>query len=502
MSKRFEIRTLLWFVVVVATFGAVGFLSLHTGDDLGYMFTDTVHHNGDGVRVTTFAQIIDTQMHHWHTTNGRVVVHTVVMAMLNLVPLWLYRTINTLMFGLLWLCSVRCATPRSSRPGAWLCALAWLGLWLALPQPALLFTTLVAYAVNYMWVSVAILAFLLLIRRKTNILCLCPAAFLVALLHEGASLPVLCGLAVAAFWGRTVKWPVVICFFAGTALCAIAPGNLAHAAQGADILAKLSALGLELTHSIMTLLLVIMALWAVRNRRAAWRFVRRNIVMCTAIAASLAMAAVTFTAPRQLMLPSIFALILVLKILAQSHIRKPRLIAPAACTLTLLIVGGVFAARVHVYTKYQGLMDYTAKGKPVVYSPGSTPDAYIDRTDNALLAAYAPDPLLNRGLMAMGDRYTIQGLQRTVSKKLLVILPYETDVVIAAADTVFRPIYGADSTKMQLPMRRIGPFSVATTPPGARWKLDCNPSPRAVFFRNDRRFFLTPPRKTLKFKRL
>lgn len=408
--RRSQTRILLWFALVTVTFAVPAFMSMHTGDDLGYMFADTVHHGGDGTRVTTLGQCIDTQAHHYVTTNGRFAVHVTVMALLNLMPLWLFRTLNAVMFGLLWLLTVRLSTPAGQKPGNTRCAVAWLLLWLCLPQPGLVLLTLVAYAVNYLWVTVAAAAFMLALKRGLTPWILCPAAFAVGTLHEGFSLPLCAAVLVSVVLTRR-NIAVFVCLVAGTAVCVFAPGNMAHAAQGGGLGAaalynKLTALGFDLLVSPAAWLGSAAIGWGIW--RLGRKFFADNYFLLTVIGSALLLACVTFTSPRQLTFPFWCIALLVLR--TAPALSGRALTVAAACT-ALLTAGTVTALKYPVYQRYSDFINSAGSTDAIVY-PHGVRSVTAPRIPTVMQRALAPDPLLNIGLVSIGDKYTRNGLER------------------------------------------------------------------------------------------
>jgi hypothetical protein len=416
------------------------------------MFTDTTHHNGDGVRVTTLAQCFTTQCHHYFTTNGRFAVHVVVMAMLNLVPLWAYRLLNAVMFGLLWLLACRFTAPAKRSNTTY--AVAWLLLLAAMPQPGLVMLTLVSYSVNYLWTGVAVLALLLALRRGKKSWWLAAYALFVGSLQESYSLPLCAALVVCSLCRRT-PWRITIAFIIGTAIEVFAPGNLSHAAQGggftaAAIEAKLSALGKDLSHSIITPAVIATAMWAIVRRRQCLKFCNDNLLLVTATAAALALACATFTSPRQLTAPTLFVIIMLLQ--RVSNIKSLTYASTALVAVTIAVMG-YYKAQIH--HRCQTLLQSVSVGKTYAYPLG---EATV--TGNSWFArAYIPDPLCNRGLVTVGDKYTKQGLSRLRGgAKLTTILPMSPKRIAAQAQPGASMVGGFHVTTSQKPLKLAPPY--------------------------------------------
>jgi hypothetical protein len=465
---------LTWMLLIGVTFFVLNCFSIHTGDDLGYMFTDTTHHCGDGERVSTFAQCITTQCHHYFTTNGRFAVHVVVMALLNLMPLWAYRLLNSLMFVLLWWLTCRLAAPQKGMRTDTLRAAAWLLLFVALPQPGLILLTLVSYSVNYLWVAVAVCALLLALQRRARAWWMMPAALFVGSLQESFSLP-LCAAFVVASLLKRMPWRVTIAFIVGTAVEVFAPGNMSHAAQGGGLAldavrAKTTALGSDLCRSIITPAAVALAMWFVCRRRSCTAFCRENIVPLTATVAALALATLTFTSPRQLTAPTLFAIIMLLQRVPD---RRWLTVASAAAVAVTMAVMAPYKAM--IYNRYQTMLETVDEGKSFAYPNGEAPVI-----GNAPFArAFIPDPLCNRGLVAIGDKYSKQGLSRLRGgERLNTILPLSP-----------KRIAGANPTPdALLSTYSIGGFSVTATIDAAQ-----KPAPPYECFRHDDTFYFVKP---------
>ncbi len=445
----------LWLALIIATFFVLNCFSIHTGDDLGYMFADTTHHSGDGVRVTSLAQCFSTQCHHYVTTNGRFLVHVLVMALLNLVPISLYRLLNAFMFGVLWLLTCRLVAP--SKRSFSLYAVAWFLLLVAIPQPGLVLLTLVSYSVNYMWVGVAVVAFLLALQRKVSSKWFILYAAFVGSLQESFSLPLCAALFLGAILKR-VPIPVVCAFIVGTAVEVFAPGNMAHAAQGggfslAALSHKLTALGADLCYSIIAPAALAALVWLCLQRKKAILFLNENIILVTAIIAALLLAMLTFTSPRQLTAPTLFTIILLLKLLPDN---KYLATASVVATVAVMTIMGIY--KYQIKSRYDSLIDCVRSGYTVVFPKGETPCS----ANNTFTRAFIPDPLCNRGLVAIGDKYTKQGLSRLRGEKSIkTILPYSPQH-IANLSTNCHITDCGDS--LVVTTSSVAPFAVAAVP--------------------------------------
>ena len=95
------------YIAVIAVFAFISFFvldnfSISTGDDLGYMFTDSQLHNGDGHPISGILECVSTQASHYSTTNGRFIVHLLTSFFVSIPDITVFRLFNSLMFTLLW----------------------------------------------------------------------------------------------------------------------------------------------------------------------------------------------------------------------------------------------------------------------------------------------------------------------------------------------------------------------------------------------------------------
>lgn len=339
------LNQLLLFLLLAGTFFVLDLQSVPTGDDLGYMFTDSTHHLGDGHRVQSLGDITKTLSSHYLTTNGRFLVHWIAMFFLNIGGHVSFCAANSIVFFLTALFFTRLAGfPKPYQFGT--VVLSTIILWFCVPLPGLNWLSLVCYATNYLWPTCATLAFLLFFERlidqgkgtvPSKMSCCLALIFslVTGSLQESFSLPVSAGL--LALWimeGKSfskAEMALTITFWIGTSICVFAPGNLHHAAQGGGfastaMIHKLSALGIDLlTKAPLITIAAIIGLWGLLfKREATVSFLRANIVIAVSIVVALLLASVSFTSSRQLTCPGVLSGILLLRVLRKS-IDKGRL---------------------------------------------------------------------------------------------------------------------------------------------------------------------------------
>lgn len=485
----------MWFLFVAGTFWLADGFSLSLGDDFGYMFTDSYNHAGDGHRVTSFADVIGTQAQQYVTTNGRFVVHVAVMSMLNLVPEWLYRLANALIFGLLWFSTLRLGFRKADGWFASTVVLCW--IWWLIPDAGTVMLSLVSYSVNYMWTGAAILGLLIASRNASSMPCgwfaaLCIYALFCGSLQESFSLPLAAALAIdtVASYRRLSRRKITlrIFFLVGSSVVIFAPGNLVHFSSGgafgaASLLHKALSMLEALSLSAISVLAVVMIVWAIVSRKGCKAFIVSNRILFMAIVVAILFASFTFTASRQLFAPSLFAIILLCRILHLKAHSLRRLTTPATVILLVVWIAmyvGIIMQRRDVYNSYFRFYESASASKQKIMEGDASLSPYNTHpTLWKFFGNYAPDPWERSHFGLSFDSYSRHGLSRLIfgdDKKSVVgaILPYPADYLVAicplqpenASETY--PTSPVDSRYRGVAVAAAPPRKVSTDAPNRR----------------------------------
>lgn len=441
----------VWFFVVVLSFFLLDRFSISLGDDFGYMFADSSNHACDGKRVTSFAQCFYTQTLHYTTTNGRFLVHLIDMTMLNLVPEWLYRDLNALMFGFLWLFTLRlsfCNERKSLFPLLTLCMIWWL-----IPDFGTVALSLFSYSINYLWSGVAILGLLIAAKKsasasKTQFVAICVLSLVCGSLQESYSIP-LCGAAIidSALRFRQIhrrQKIVRLMFLIGTLVLVCAPGNIAHFMSGGALAsASLSHKFFSMVHclafSSISILAAVLMAWGLTSWTSCKKFLFANRILLVAIAVAILFASFTFTASRQLFAPSIFSIILLSRIISlhSSKItRHSRALTWILGTIFLAMFVGIFILRRDIKQNYNLFLQRAKESKSVVLCCDASKSPYNSRPLLwKLLGSYAPDPLERSHFSLPFDGYSRRGLSRIIfgddkQSTIVAILPYPKETLL------------------------------------------------------------------------
>ncbi len=210
------------------------------GDDYVYLYVFDARYYFDesfSRLVSSWQDILDSQLAHYRCTNGRFAAHTLAQGFLAWGRGWPWALLNTLCLvanaWLIW--RFTCRRPGEGSGARWQGFLLTLGLyWLFLPHPGQLFFWLTG-SCNYQWAALFVLAFLNLLflpAPRALAWLLCPVAFLAGNGNEALSLGLALALAGYALWKRRalgLRWFAgLACFFLGTASNVFSPGVAAR----------------------------------------------------------------------------------------------------------------------------------------------------------------------------------------------------------------------------------------------------------------------------------
>ncbi len=149
----------IFFVIIGIAFYLLDRFSLFIVDDFQYTYNIAT-----GGKINTIKDIIESQSAHYVQHNGRFLVHCVVQLFCGILGVEWFRIFNTMMFVLFCAMTARitCGTYRIS---IMLYALVAFAIWLFIPRIGYTMLGNIAFSVNYLWVGVATLAFIILWQK-------------------------------------------------------------------------------------------------------------------------------------------------------------------------------------------------------------------------------------------------------------------------------------------------------------------------------------------------
>lgn len=269
-------------------------------DDLLYRFVWQADEQATPQRLLTLADLWQSQLTHYEVQNGRAVVHTLGQAMLTMIPQWVFQVVNGLLaLLLLWLC-VRFAERKASEH-----------LLTAVTALLLLFVVMRGVrttmlwsigTVNYLWVTVATLAFVRFLQwlggRPVNLLhvLLSPLALLVGWSHEALALAVTVAFAAFLLMERrrlSTPLPAILLYMSwyavGCCLCLLSPGIWGRAADGITLNSRVLTGCLNMVFNVRVVwLLLLCFLWTwFHNRQRLFVVVRCEQYLLVALLVSM-----------------------------------------------------------------------------------------------------------------------------------------------------------------------------------------------------------------------
>ncbi len=302
-----------WGVLLCFAAGLV-YLNLITplwSDDYVYRFVFDARYYYDesfSRLVSSWRDIVDSQLAHYLCTNGRMVVHTLAQAFLAFGHNWLWSVANALSFLALGWLMWRFAAASSkggvalSPRAAYLLTLAL--YWLLLPHHGQLYFWLTG-SCNYQWAALLVLSFLnLLFLPAPRVVAwlLFPVALLAGNSNEALSLGLSLALGCYAIFRRDElslrQFAGLLCFFAGTASNVFSPGVAARIEMAGESVSNATLLervmnawedvGLVLAQwphlLLVPLAAILLAMWTRgRSRYRAWLLLAALLSLALAV---------------------------------------------------------------------------------------------------------------------------------------------------------------------------------------------------------------------------
>ena len=344
-------------------------------DDVLYHFIFQYDESAPVQPIESFSDIITSQWVHYHIINGRIVIHTIIQLILWLMNDHVFHVVNALMFVIL----IKVAAPLSSpqggktkpsplgeREGALRRGVRLLTTHLILFT--LLFVVMNGFqgemlwnigSVNYLWTSVAVLSFLLWMRRikerpiSLKYILLSPLALLVGWTHEGIHFPLsIVFLIYMIIHRKTIYkqavFPFLLFFMAGSICCMCSPALWSRAGEeGITLQHRLMAGVINFAINIrITWLLLIAIIYGFKFKKALlMQHIRQNKYIYTVLLLTLGVVFVCGTnSDRVGFFADLWASILLVGLLMEYGLaRKAKYVIPAlGIILTMFIIPAIY----------------------------------------------------------------------------------------------------------------------------------------------------------------
>ncbi len=344
-------------------------------DDVLYHFIFQYDESAPVQPIESFSDIITSQWVHYHIINGRIVIHTIIQLILWLMNDHVFHVVNALMFVVL----IKVAAPLSSpqggktkpyplgeREGALRRGVRLLTTHLILFT--LLFVVMNGFqgemlwnigSVNYLWTSVAVLSFLLWMRRikerpiSLKYILLSPLALLVGCTHEGIHFPLsILFLIYMIIHRKTIYkqavFPFLLFFIAGSVCCMCSPALWSRAGEeGITLQHRLIAGVINFAINIrITWLLLIAIIYGFKFKKALlMQHIRQNKYIYTVLLLTLGVVFVCGTnSDRVGFFADLWASILLVGLSMEYGLaRKAKYVIPAlGIILTMFIIPAIY----------------------------------------------------------------------------------------------------------------------------------------------------------------
>ena len=344
-------------------------------DDVLYHFIFQYDESAPVQPIESFSDIITSQWVHYHIINGRIVIHTIIQLILWLMNDHVFHVVNALMFVVL----IKVAAPLSSpqggktkpsplgeREGALRRGVRLLTTHLILFT--LLFVVMNGFqgemlwnigSVNYLWTSVAVLSFLLWMRRikerpiSLKYILLSPLALLVGCTHEGIHFPLsIVFLIYIIIHRKTIYkqavFPFLLFFIAGSVCCMCSPALWSRAGEeGITLQRRLMAGVINFAVNIrITWLLLIAIIYGFKFKKALlMQHIRQNKYIYTVLLLTLGVVFVCGTnSDRVGFFADLWASILLVGLSMEYGLaRKAKYVIPAlGIILTMFIIPAIY----------------------------------------------------------------------------------------------------------------------------------------------------------------
>ncbi len=287
-KRHFGYNGIIMMAIVAVAFGVLNFLTPQYHDDFVYKFM----FEGGSVNydhpVRSIGDIVASQVEHYHSVNGRSIVHFLVQLFTGLLGKTIFNLFNVIVFCAFIFLLKKQSTGSTRQEGdAKFCVSTLVILVLVLLMPRFKDTFLwMTGSINYLWSAMAALGLLLIYEKRReramdwSLLPMLIVAFLLGWTHEGITLPLAASLVLINLLslkqshGREQGLWLALAYLAGGCMIALAPGTIARSGMGGGLAP--SALGLKVITGFVVLAKLRIVYLALLATAIAW-FTRRNI---------------------------------------------------------------------------------------------------------------------------------------------------------------------------------------------------------------------------------
>lgn len=362
-STQFKKSDYLFLFIVFIGFYLLYQYSLFTLDDYSYHFIGGMSGgiNGEYIPVNSMGDAIKSQLHDYMHWNGRFLVHTLTSYFCGMEYLTLFRVLNSIVFVLLMAGLIKLIRAEFGYNSTDKYIILFL-LFVFMPEPGQIFLGHIAFTINYLWTSCAIIYFLLLYNRikdkkystGMNIIFLF-IGIIIGSLQESFTI----GISGALFFyycfhirefRGSAAW-LVAGFWVGTCIVTLAPGNfermyLINIATQKNGLIGLIKYASQFAHllfdsKILLICIIISVISYIRNKEFTKKFIQKNYLYYLSILFNGIIVTIVYSGARQLTCIELFSMIILIKLIysynAESIKKKSKIINIALSAILIFI---------------------------------------------------------------------------------------------------------------------------------------------------------------------
>ena len=248
-------------LVVVLAYYALNWLTPEYHEDFIYKFIIAGGLPDHQHPIHSIGDIIQSQVDHYYTFNGRSIVHFIVQLFTGILGKQVFNVVNIIVFAAFILLMRRNLTSRSGSSSSGFTIAVVLVMTLLLPRFKDTFLWMTG-SINYLWSATGTLLFLLIYEKQRcqalsrSLFWLLPIAFLLGWTHEGITLPLALSLVcvnllrIKSIHHRQGLW-LALAFLGGACMIVLSPGTIARSGAHGGLSA--STIGLKMITGLIVM---------------------------------------------------------------------------------------------------------------------------------------------------------------------------------------------------------------------------------------------------------
>ena len=318
--------------------------------------------------IQNICDIIHSQIDHYHTFNGRVLIHTFVQLFTGTLGKGIFNLVNALVFTCFIALSVKYTTKAYNKSHILVSTFLVLLCFPAFCETCLWMTG----SMNYIWTGLLTIIFLSIFRILKKKAITLSSYLLVwggiplGWTNEGIVFPLALSLIVYCCWNRkqiirSAAFPFAIGFIIGAFLCTFSPATLSRASgNGLTVMGIISKIlsGFVILSKLKLIYVAIAGIiWIAfkKGKQKILCFLNENILICGAIFFSMGIVFLSgFHSSRTAFGTELFSFLLIMKMLAAYHHKK--IFTQTVSIILCILYGIIVYCSILNYREYQKIL--------------------------------------------------------------------------------------------------------------------------------------------------